>query len=103
MLPAVQQALRDGPPLLLIRITSYNVCYTKLLRRRRLMDLGMVPGTKITADLSSPMGDPVGYRVRDSLIALRAVQAACIRVEIIDEKEQNQHKDLAEVSQEVTV
>ncbi len=71
--------------------------------RRRLMDLGMLPGTKITADLSSPMGDPVGYRVRDSLIALRAVQAACIRVEIIDEKEQNQHKDLAEVSQEVTV
>jgi DtxR family Mn-dependent transcriptional regulator len=49
--------------------------------RRRLMDLGLLPGTMIEAEVNSPMGDPVAYRVRDSLIALRSEQARCIRVE----------------------
>lgn len=71
--------------------------------RRRLMDLGMLPGTEITADLSSPLGDPVAYLVRDSLIALRAAQASCIRVEIINHEEQKQQKNLVESSQEVTL
>jgi Fe2+ transport system protein FeoA len=31
------------------------------------------------------MGDPVAYRVRDSLIALRSEQARCIRVEPVAE------------------
>ena len=43
--------------------------------RRRLLDLGVLPGTKISAELSSPQGDPRAYRVRDALIALRAEQA----------------------------
>ena len=51
--------------------------------RRRLMDLGMLPGTSIRAEVSSPMGDPMAYRVRDSLIALRSEQARCIHVELI--------------------
>ncbi len=49
--------------------------------RRRLMDLGMLPGTLVEAEISSPLGDPVAYRVRDSLIALRREQASCIQVE----------------------
>jgi len=53
--------------------------------RRRLMDLGMLPGTLVEAEVSSPMGDPVAYRVRDSLIALRSEQARCIRVELLAE------------------
>ena len=43
--------------------------------RRRLLDLGVVPGTVIRADLSSASGDPVAYRIRGALIALRRVQA----------------------------
>ena len=43
--------------------------------RRRLLDLGVLPGTQITAELSSPQGDPKAYRIRDALIALRAEQA----------------------------
>jgi DtxR family Mn-dependent transcriptional regulator len=54
--------------------------------RRRLLDLGMLPGTLIQAELSSPMGDPVAYRVRESVIALRKEQACCIQVERIEEK-----------------
>jgi DtxR family Mn-dependent transcriptional regulator len=43
--------------------------------RRRLLDLGVVPGTVIRADLSSASGDPMAYRIRGALIALRRVQA----------------------------
>ena len=46
--------------------------------RRRLMDLGMVPGTRVVAEMHSPLGDPVAYRVRGALVALRAQQARLI-------------------------
>lgn len=48
--------------------------------RRRLMDLGIVPGTAITAELRSPLNDPVAYRVRGTLIALRRSQAVHIEI-----------------------
>ncbi len=43
--------------------------------RRRLLDLGLTPGVRITAELPSMLGDPVAYRVRGTLIALRRDQA----------------------------
>ncbi len=50
-------------------------------QRRRLMDLGLVPGTVVRAELKSAGGDPTAYRVRGALIALRSDQARWIRVE----------------------
>jgi DtxR family Mn-dependent transcriptional regulator len=49
--------------------------------RRRLLDLGVVPDTVIRAELQSIAGGPIAYRVRGALIALRAEQAARVRVE----------------------
>jgi DtxR family Mn-dependent transcriptional regulator len=46
--------------------------------RRRLMDLGFVPGTVVGVDMAAPSGDPVAYRVRGALIALRRDQARMI-------------------------
>jgi len=48
--------------------------------RRRFLDLGMTPGTKIYPELQNFFGDPRGYRVRGTLIALRKDQAAQIWV-----------------------
>jgi DtxR family Mn-dependent transcriptional regulator len=48
--------------------------------RRRFLDLGILPGTVITAEISSPGGDPTAYRIRDALIALRREQADLITV-----------------------
>ena len=48
--------------------------------RRRLLDLGVVPGTVVRARMRSAGGDPVAYEIRGALIALRAEQAAMIRV-----------------------
>ena len=39
--------------------------------RKRLMDLGIVPGTKILCVMKSPLGDPAAYFVRGAVIALR--------------------------------
>jgi DtxR family Mn-dependent transcriptional regulator len=49
-------------------------------QRRRLLDLGVVKGTEIRAELRSAAGDPVAYRIRGALIALRRGQAEWIRI-----------------------
>ena len=49
--------------------------------RRRLYDLGITPGTPIENVMSSPLGDPIAYRVRSSVIALRREQARLIEIE----------------------
>jgi DtxR family Mn-dependent transcriptional regulator len=45
------------------------------VERRRLLDLGVIPGTEIEVDLVSPGGNPTAYRIRGSVIALRDSQA----------------------------
>ncbi len=50
-------------------------------QRRRLLDLGVVPGTLITAELRGALSDPVAYRIRSALIALRREQADWIYVD----------------------
>lgn len=50
-------------------------------QRRRLMDLGIVPGTKIEAELESLTGDPIAYRVRGTTVALRKQQTDRIYLE----------------------
>jgi DtxR family transcriptional regulator, Mn-dependent transcriptional regulator len=50
-------------------------------QRRRLLDLGVVPGTRIVPELVSVSGDPVAYRIRGAVIALRRQQAEWIEVE----------------------
>lgn len=57
------------------------------ITRRRLMDLGILPGTHLVAELSSALGDPIAYRVRDALIALRKEQARQIEITRIDEEQ----------------
>jgi DtxR family Mn-dependent transcriptional regulator len=48
--------------------------------RRRLLDLGMTPGTELHSDMRTFFGDPRAYRVRGTLIALRREQAEQIWV-----------------------
>ncbi len=42
---------------------------------RRLTDLGLVRGTRVTCVLRSPAGDPCAYLIRGALIALRRSDA----------------------------
>ncbi len=49
--------------------------------RRRMLDLGLIPGTEVCAEIRSPGGDPTGYRIRGAVIALRREQADQIQVD----------------------
>lgn len=51
------------------------------VERRRMLDLGLVPGTEVRVVRPAPGGDPVAYRIRGAVVALRRQQAEQIRVE----------------------
>lgn len=51
------------------------------VERRRLLDLGVIPGTEISVEMIGPGGDPTAYRIRGTVIALRETQARLILVE----------------------
>ena len=48
--------------------------------RRRLLDLGLIKGTKITPVFKSPSGDPTAYEIRKTLIALRKEDSILINL-----------------------
>ena len=48
--------------------------------RRRLQDIGLIEGTEVECVLKSPAGDPVAYRIRGALIALRSEDSSNILV-----------------------
>jgi len=49
-------------------------------QRRRLQELGFVPGGVVSAVQESPWGDPVAYAVCGAVIALRRADARQIAV-----------------------
>jgi DtxR family Mn-dependent transcriptional regulator len=53
------------------------------LSRRRLLDLGLTPGTVVECSFPGPLGEPTAYRVRGALIALRKEQGDEIEIEAL--------------------
>lgn len=49
--------------------------------RRRLLELGVLPGTPIERTGQAPLGDPVTYRVRGAVICLRRAEAGQVTVD----------------------
>jgi DtxR family Mn-dependent transcriptional regulator len=87
-LPAIEPEIESGEKLSVLQLGEYaEVLYisrrSRGSERRRFLDLGILPGTRITAELISPSGDPTAYRVRDALLALRKEQADMIRIKRI--------------------
>ncbi|SFG56551.1 ferrous iron transport protein A [Desulfotomaculum arcticum] len=50
------------------------------LDRRRLLDLGLVPGTRVEVIRRSPVGDPIAFNIRGAVIALRKEVASMVLV-----------------------
>lgn len=48
--------------------------------RRRLTDIGLFPGARVTPVMRSPLGDPGAYRIRGAIIALRREETGKILV-----------------------
>lgn len=49
--------------------------------RRRLMDIGLIAGTRVSCIERSPLGDPVAYGIRGAVIALRCEDAQNVQIE----------------------
>ncbi|MFW6022291.1 MAG: FeoA family protein [Halanaerobiaceae bacterium] len=49
-------------------------------QRRRLLDLGLIPGTTIIAKRKSPSGDPIAYLIRGTVLALRREETDLVEV-----------------------
>ena len=49
--------------------------------RRRLQDIGLIPGTRVECVRRSPLGDPVAFLIRGSVIALRCEDSSNIHIQ----------------------
>lgn len=63
-----------------IRITHLEI---DGVMRRRLLDLGFVPGALVEVIRKSPLGDPIAFRVSQTSIALRKEESLKIEGELI--------------------
>lgn len=51
--------------------------------RRRLMEMGLVPGTEVSLINVAPLGDPLELHVRGSRLSIRAAEANLVTVEAL--------------------
>jgi ferrous iron transport protein A len=49
--------------------------------RRRLLDIGLIPGTNVTCIGRSPGGDPIAFLIRGAVIAIRKNDCANILIQ----------------------
>ncbi|MBO5448764.1 MAG: ferrous iron transport protein A [Ruminococcus sp.] len=56
--------------------------------RLRLLDMGLIPRTKVTMRKIAPMGDPIEITVRGYELTLRVADAMNIEIEQIGEDEE---------------
>lgn len=67
--------LKIGEEGVVVSLNSGGRLYT------RLMDIGLVEGTKIKCVMQSPFGDPKAYLIRGAVIAIRQEDGADIVLE----------------------
>jgi Fe2+ transport system protein FeoA len=51
---------------------------------RRLMEMGLLPGTRVRVVRVAPLGDPIELRLRNYSLSLRRAEAARIAVSLGD-------------------
>ena len=49
---------------------------------RRLLDMGLVPGSEIEMERVAPLGDPIEVKVKGYNLSLRKEEASSIQVEV---------------------
>ena len=49
--------------------------------KRRLMDLGLIPGVNVYVNKRAPLGDPIELKVKNSVLSIRKRDAENITVE----------------------
>ncbi len=54
--------------------------------RRRLFDMGVTPGAKVTLRKKAPLGDPIEITIRGYELSLRKAEAELVNIEVEDAK-----------------
>jgi Fe2+ transport system protein FeoA len=49
---------------------------------RRILDMGIIPGTELEVERIAPLGGPIWIRIKGYQLSLRKEEAAGVRVEI---------------------
>lgn len=52
--------------------------------RRRLFDMGVTPGAKVTFRKKAPMGDPIEITIRGYELSLRKAEASLVIIDVED-------------------
>lgn len=68
--------------------------------RNRLIDMGLIPKTRLTLRKVAPMGDPVEIRIRGYELTIRLEDAEIISVEPTDDEPAVQKSDVADKESE---
>ena len=50
--------------------------------RCRLLDMGLIPHTRVTLQKVAPMGDPIEITIRGYELTLRKTEAVCVNMEV---------------------
>lgn len=64
--------------------TGIVVGYSSEAGVRRFVEMGFVPGTRVTALRKAPLGDPIEYAVMGSRVAIRRGDADIVIVREVD-------------------
>ena len=59
--------------------------------RRRLMELGLVPGTRVEVRGIAPLGDPLELLVRGASLSIRRSEALSVEVTVLPESQPVSH------------
>lgn len=59
-----------------------KVCASDQIKRR-LLDMGLIEGTKVECMMKSPLGNPIAYGIRGTVIAIRNEDCKEIMVELV--------------------
>ena len=54
--------------------------------RRRLFDMGVTPGAKVTLRKKAPLGDPIEITIRGYELSLRKAEAELVNIEVEEAK-----------------
>ncbi len=65
-----------------VRITGFE--QTRKAYRKRLLAMGLTPGTEFTVSRFAPMGDPVEIKIRGFSLTLRKDEAEVLLIEKLD-------------------
>ena len=77
------ETLRDVPVGASAEVLSVN-CDRRLTRR--LLEMGLLPGTRVRVVRVAPLGDPIELRLRDYALSVRRSEAARIAVALEDNR-----------------